>query len=48
MCKFAEYLPDENQYEPCHECDDCMGITDTTARPIILHAIDVEEDNLPF
>ena len=29
MCKFPEYHPDENQYEPCHECEDCTGIPDT-------------------
>jgi len=29
MCKFPEYLPDENQYEPCQECQDCTGIPDT-------------------
>jgi hypothetical protein len=27
MCKFPQYYPDENQYEPCQECEDCTGVS---------------------
>ena len=26
MCEFATFLKDENQWEPCWECDQCNGV----------------------
>ena len=51
MCKNATYLPDENQYEPCHECYECNGAyeDDMQYSPVASqNIVDVENDDLPF
>ena len=48
MCKFATYYPDENQYEPCHECEDCLGTADNSF-PDVVTVVEVDtSDALPF
>jgi len=38
MCEFATFLKDENQWEPCWECDQCKGVApdfDSIETPVL-------------
>ena len=46
MCEFATFLKDENQWEPCWECDQCKGVkpdVDSIETPVLDECLAIGE-----
>ena len=44
MCEFATFHKDENQWEPCWECDQCKGVEpdfDSIETPVLDKCLDM-------